>query len=389
MGAAATTLTRAVGDFVDAQVTHDHTDTVILEAPVTAAALPALLAVAASGGALAACGADYAPAEGFPRLMLIVQTYASNDFFTGEHSERNLRLLRGRRERSSYGGADPAAHDVETQTRSKGILGRLLDASADLLTSPILMGTSESCHLRLYLGPDDGCVLLEACIDDLVYKVIADLLFFNAYTRLSSDSNFKVDRRDDGVDVGVEYGGTFGLFEKTGPVLHVGVSRPASPGKCPMADRPPLSPRLGDAPPAGDGTYALARRLANPRWRFARRGAGDAQGDPTITGFALVETLATAPLQALGADDWAWSDKLLAAGRVDWGQSPLSDLVNRFRESTDQAQCAAFYVPHSKLAYNQIAGPEEVAKTAAYAKWLPGAADTAVVATNGAAEASS
>ena len=50
MGAAATTLTRAVGDFVDATVTHDHTDTVILEAPVTAAALPALVAIAASGG---------------------------------------------------------------------------------------------------------------------------------------------------------------------------------------------------------------------------------------------------------------------------------------------------------------------------------------------------
>ena len=42
MGAAATTLTRAVGDFVDAQVTHDHADTLILEAPVTAAALPAV-----------------------------------------------------------------------------------------------------------------------------------------------------------------------------------------------------------------------------------------------------------------------------------------------------------------------------------------------------------
>ena len=388
MGAAATTLTRAVGDFVDATVTHDHTDTVILEAPVTAAALPALVAIAASGGVLAAVGTDYIPAEGFPKLMMIVQTYANNDFFTGEHAERNVRLVRGRKEKGRYAATDSLEDkDVDPETRSKGIMGRLLDLSADILTSPILMGASESAQLRLYLGPDDGCVLLESVIDDLLYKVISDLLFFNDYCPHHADSNFKVDMTRESIDVGVEFGGLFGIFEKTGPVLRATVDRTVKPLDVPLVPAPLLTPRLTalaePVPGDADGSRGLVRRLANPRWRFA----GVAPGAPptaatTITGFALVETIATAPVVPLA--DWAWSPKLLEAGSVNWhtsDASPLQDLVNRFRNSTDQTKVRAYYGPHSKLAYNQIASPGEVAKHPTYARWLrPESVNAAILA---------
>ena len=41
---------------------------------------------------------DYEAPPGFPRLALVFQTYSSNNFFTGENSERNLQLMASRRE---------------------------------------------------------------------------------------------------------------------------------------------------------------------------------------------------------------------------------------------------------------------------------------------------
>ena len=109
---------------LDATVTHDHTDTIILEAPVTKEALGDLLKIAKSGGSFAACDDSYCPREGFPRLAMVMQTYASNDFFTGENSERNFQLMQSRRKAYEK---NPLDHEtLESKTRSKGIFGRLV-----------------------------------------------------------------------------------------------------------------------------------------------------------------------------------------------------------------------------------------------------------------------
>ena len=406
MGAAATTLHRAVGDVFDATITHDHSDILILEAPVREAALPELLRIAKSGGPIAAVPEDYEAPPGFPRLALVFQTYSSNNFFTGENSERNLQLMASRREQYESTrklGADA----VEGKTRSKGILGRLLDGSAAVLTSDLVMGDSESAQLRLYLGPDEGTVVLESCIDDLLYKLIADLIFFNKFLHIfNADSDMKVRKRADGVDYGIEFGGTFGLFEKTGDFLHLDVSRTnPKPLDAPLVPRPPPSPRLRETRNrVDDADFAIRRRLLNPRWRFVglpdsadrarapavpppgeKRPRGDALDHLEIVGFTLVETMGSAPVTKIDKGDglrWAWSGKLLDGASVDggvtpgtiaWdndGASPLQDMVNRFRESTDHADVAVFYCPHSKLAYNQIAASSEIAHLPNYAKWL-------------------
>ena len=209
-----------------------------------------------------------------------------------------------------------------------------MDASADILTNPIIMGNSESCQLRLYLGPDDGCILLEACIDDLLYKVIADLIFFNRFvSKFSSDSDYSVEKKDDGINIGIEFGGTFGLFEKLGDVLHVKNIKRTDPAPidAPLEIRTPPSPRLADLEASTEGTFDLERRLFNPRWRFV--GVEDhsiiestknllkkpAAEEPKITGFTIVETLGASPFRALEhGKDWVWSEKLLKAGSINW-----------------------------------------------------------------------
>ena len=182
-----------------------------------------------------------------------------------------------------------------------------------------------------------------------------------------------------------------GLFEKTGAVCHLDVTRTnPAPLDAPLVPRPPPSPRAADAAAEAPdlARHALERRLRNPRWRFAglpekvgrkhaacaaTAAAKRAPGREEIVGFTLVEVVASAPLTHGLADAWRWSRKLLDAGTVDWdndGSSPLQDMVNRFRESTDQARVAVAYCPHTKLSYNQIAAADELPKLPNYARWL-------------------
>ena len=338
---AASVIQRAIGDVLDLTVEHDLVDMIVLDAPCAPPAVAGLVAIASTGGKIG-LSIPETFAEGYPRLSLLSWTYATNEFFSGGPSAAKEIAAALKRD------GMPSAEQLEKQTRSKGLIGVLLDGTATVLTSDGVIGTSEAFQLRLYIAPDAPPIVLSQTIDDALYRLIADVLYFNGYAALSFDSDVKVSRDDTNtLTVGIEFGGMLGFAERTGDVLHVDAAdaRPAVPLDAELLPAP--SVQSGAA--ADDDSFELAARLANPKRRYAR--------DGNIVGLGVVETLGSAPVSIIPEGRWRWSEKLLAAGSVNWdtdGSSPVQDALNRFRESADQSKVVVAYCAHTKERFHPI-----------------------------------
>lgn len=338
---------RAASTAADMTVVHDYGDVFILEAPCTVDSAKEMIDLAKTGGPLAALPPDssYQPISGYPKLHLRFGSYASTSLLSGDQGDAYLQKMADRLNAAPEMNAD--ADFYEKHTRSKGLVGAMLNKDVFNIVAACTMGEVSWVSLWVYLGPDHGQICIRHITDDAMMTVVADTLYFNQYLDVQFDADYKVEYNQSGVTHGIEFGGVFGVCASSDPVVQVNVDR--------MTERMKVTGSSNPTDHQGAASDHLGRRLAAPVF-VCNKGH--------IGGIYFSELLNRAPITQLTDEQWGWSDRVQREGSINWdtdGSSPVQDAINQWRRETEQAEVKAFYCPRMEIGLHDIKGPEDAA----------------------------
>ena len=192
---------REVMEVFDSCIVHDLTNCVVLDAPCTVEAAKRMIDIGKTGDYFQAISDDYSPEPGFPRLTMMFFTCEfrcaashvtirimhhnrvwlshwsylqlsadeTNDFKLGDKKAGAAELAHQRAAKVAHaeGGPDAVAAQCVSKAdkRHAGVLGHFFNLTSKVLKATL--GPANSAQLRLYLGPDQGPILLQSVIDDV------------------------------------------------------------------------------------------------------------------------------------------------------------------------------------------------------------------------------